>query len=350
LGSKTLADIYYGAAPMGQNVLELDNYKCQGPYDKEFCEKTTGGGNEWHPGKKGHQFRGDNLVYNIISILEEAFAEILSSIDNCKSEEPVRVPELNYSTSFSELKIRKSSHSYTDSKLVLVNALTFIKENTFDKVPDPPQICSTEDCVNPSNCFTDFEPKMQNSLKSLVVGRKPLDLRIPSIYNNDTIGDSTEQVDKSGWTLELSFFDKNAVGKGIAKGYGYIDRKYIFLSHGVDSIISFRIQPKKSVNPVWLCEVQKGFLKYPNNIGELDKSGRFYLFKDVPARIFRNASFEITTAHLNGTLELSKPLAIPVSHVVDSCFRTASITDGNHILTIVQKDFKQINLAYLIYW
>lgn len=351
MGSKTLADIYYGAAPMGQNILELDSYKCQGPYDKEFCEKTTGGGNEWHPGKKGHQFRGDNLVYNIISILEDAFAEILSSIDNCKeSEQPARAPQLNYSTSFPDLKIRKSSHSYTDSKYVLANSLTFLKDNTFDKVPDPPQICSSEDCVNPSNCFTDFEPRMQNSLKSLVVGRKPPDLRIPSIYNNDTIGDSTSLVGKSGWTLELSFFDKTAVGKGIAKGYGYIDRKYIFLSHGVDSIISFRIQPRKSVNPVWLCEVQKGFLKYPSNVGELDKSGRFYLFKDIPTSIFNNASFEITSQNLNGTLELSKPILLPVSHVVDSCFRTASIADGNHFLTIVQKDIKQINLAYLIYW
>lgn len=346
LGTKTLADIYYGAAPMGQNVLELDNYKCQGPYDKSFCEKTTGGGNEWHPGKKGHQFRGDNLVYNMLSILEDAFAELLSSIDSCK--EPEQSTMLNHSISFSELKIRQPSHSYADSKIVLANSIKFIKENTFKEVPEPPKICSSEDCVSPSSCFTDFEPKMQNSLKSLVVGMKPLDLRIPSAYNNFT---ATETTGRTDWTLELSFFDRSAVGKGIAKGYGYIDRKYIFLSHGINSIISFRIQPKKLVNPIWLCEVQKGFLKYPNNIGELDKAGKVYLFKDIPSSIFNNETFEITSENLNGTYGgLSKPLALPISHVVDSCFRSSSIANGNHIVSIVQKDVKQINIAYLIYW
>lgn len=349
LGSKTLADVYYGTAPMGQNVLELDRYKCQGPYDKEFCEKTTGGGNEWHPGRKGHQFRGDNLVYNIVSILEDAFAELLSSIDSCNEPEAARKgPEVTHNVTFSLLKIRKSSHSYTDSKVVLANSISFIKENTFDKVPEPPKICSSEDCGHPSNCFTDFEPKMKNSLTSLVVGRQPLDLRIPSIYNNNTANLASG---KSDWTLELSFFDKTAVGKGIAKGYGYIDRKYIFLSHGVNSIISFRIQPKKSVNPIWLCEVQKGFLKYPSNIGELDKAARVFLFKDIPTHIFNNETYEITLDHLNSSFGgLSKPLTLPISHVVDSCFRSASITDGNHFVTVVQKDLKQINIAYLLYW
>jgi len=365
LGSRTLADVYFGAAPMGQNVLELEKYKCKGPYDKDFCEKTTGGGNEWHPGKKGHQFRGDNLVYNIISILEDAFAELSNSIDSCKGPEALSQgssalsPALNYSASFSQLKIRHSSYSSTDMSIILKKSIEFIRDNTFNKPPDPPQICSSEDCVDPSNCFTDFEPKMQNSLKSLVVGKKPHDSRIPSIYNGLPVHNLEEPREsheydhhgRSGWSLELSFFDKTAVGKGIAMGYGYIDRKYIFLSHGNGSYISFRIKPKRSINPIWLCEVQKGFLKYPSNVGELDKSSRIYLFKDVPSYIFNNETFEITTDHLNGASDqLSIPHILPISHVVDSCFRSSVITNGQHIITVMQKDVRQINIAYLIYW
>jgi hypothetical protein len=72
------------------------------------------------------------------------------------------------------------------------------------------------------------------------------------------------------WIRDLSWFDKNAIVKAEKKNVGYLDRKYIYLSNGNQSVITFKIRNSVE-NVVWLCELQKGFGKYPPSMEDLDK-------------------------------------------------------------------------------
>jgi hypothetical protein len=50
---------------------------------------------------------------------------------------------------------------------------------------------------------------------------------------------------------------------GITKGLGYIDRKMIYVSKKENAQISLLVNITRP-SVVWLCECQKGFLKYPS--------------------------------------------------------------------------------------
>ena len=69
--NRSIYETYSGLAPMGQSVMGLSDYKCQGPYGSDFSKKSTGSGAAWHPGKKGHELRADVLSYLLLSLLEE---------------------------------------------------------------------------------------------------------------------------------------------------------------------------------------------------------------------------------------------------------------------------------------
>jgi hypothetical protein len=101
-------------------------------------------------------------------------------------------------------------------------------------------------------CYTNFEPRVQNALSEIVVPQH------------------------SNWKSELSFLDAAAVLKSATKGYGYIDRKYIYTSVGINSTLEVTVRVSRP-SAVWLCEVQKGFAKYPNTMADLNEGAEVYV-------------------------------------------------------------------------
>jgi hypothetical protein len=101
-------------------------------------------------------------------------------------------------------------------------------------------------------CHTNFEPRRQNALA---------DILVPQHTN---------------WALELSFLDSAAVARSAERGLGYIDRKNIFASTGVNSSIAFTVR-HSAASRLWLCEVQKGFSKYPVFEADLDAGAQMYV-------------------------------------------------------------------------
>jgi hypothetical protein len=259
----TLADVYYGASPMGQNVLPMEAYKCKGPYTPYFSVKTPGGGAAWHPGRLGHQMRGESLAYAFLMSLKSALEDI---------------------------KEAAAGLVFTNQavKTLLDQSNQFVKRNTFRSVPEPPVSCGEDDCQTEPRCFTDYQPRVPTAsisqsskdsvwennrkkhplqlydnvanikggpLASLLVGPAKIQIKLPvhalnasseslaaltmeetlrhinrvtavksANYNkNVTVGSESESesyADAPGWTFEMSFFDKNAVDKSVMKGLG----------------------------------------------------------------------------------------------------------------------------------
>jgi hypothetical protein len=153
----------------------------------------------------------------------------------------------------------------------------------------------------------------------------------------------------STWTQELSFFDRRAVEKGEAKGLGYQDRKLVLVSPAnktgfAEASISFKLQVSAENAAhfggiAWLCELQKGFLTYPEEYGDLDVE----------------AVVAITLDGYHGTGEKGEdlfgrtaPQYVPISQTHDFCYEVEGLKSGHHTLTIWPKRHKRITLAYLI--
>jgi len=164
-------------------------------------------------------------------------------------------------------------------------------------------------------------------------------------------------VGAKNWTHDLSFFDKNAVIKGEAKGLGYRDRKYIYSSNGQAHSLSFLFTTTTKA-PVWICETQKGFLKYPSTMGDLDKAANVNLLTNV--KRYGNIDVDEDTtpeafAHIdfddNSGGGGKGPLLAPLVPAADQCYKTAeAVGPGTHILSLSQKGAQAINVAYLVYW
>ena len=280
-----------------------EEYKCLGPYNSSFCEKTPGGGAAHHPGKLMHKLRGENLAYFYLTILEDALDSLKSLM--CTSAQKYDVGSDNSGDNNNRIEVKRSdngdtntgntlkrrrlqlnnhdslAHSgkddataayiskilnltisadrgekYQNTKFMKSNApapafiptandvykhvllyLRFVQEKP---LPDVPTSYNITEISNTPQCYTNYEPRMSNALQDIVIPQ----------YSN--------------WQLNLSFLDKAAVEKSMAKGYGYIDRKYIFSSTGLNTTLTIQIHNKVEAR-VWLCEVQKGFAKYPSN-------------------------------------------------------------------------------------
>ena len=105
-------------------------------------------------------------------------------------------------------------------------------------LPPVPSAYNIPEISYKPTCHTDFEPRVMNSLQDIIVRQ----------YSN--------------WQKDLAFLDKAAVEKSDARGLGYIDKKYVFTSTGVNSSLSFVVR-NTGANRVWLAELQKGFQTYP---------------------------------------------------------------------------------------
>lgn len=89
------------------NIDGIDKYKCVGPYNEHFTEKTQGGGAPWHPGKLGHEMRTDTLNFLLLNILEEAIEDLYRngcsksshssrSLRNEDNDEEIVITKYNY--------------------------------------------------------------------------------------------------------------------------------------------------------------------------------------------------------------------------------------------------------------
>lgn len=304
-----------------QSLFGCDEYKCLGPYTADFCEKTPGGGAAHHPGRLMHQLRGENLAYFYLSILQEALDDVRTLLD-CAREVPVAtiagvnsagagdrvsavpnsVPATQPASGRATIRSRRLQHSHhtpsspassttTETSLTTAATTSYISAalhlTTLEAPPWPgagaakatandvyavvlaylrqtqnvdlPPVPSAYNIAELSNerpqCHTDFEPRMQNALADIIIGP----------YSN--------------WKAGLSFLDAAAVEKSILKGHGYIDRKYIYTSTGVNSTLAVTVQVSSAsaTSAVWLCEVQKGFAKYPSTAADLSDGADVYV-------------------------------------------------------------------------
>ena len=129
--------VYKGLAPMGQSVMDIQSYKCQGPYKSNFSTKTPGGGATWHPGVLGHRLKAMSAAYPLLYMLDSA----LESIESAALTRGSAGVAMN-------LKV---------SQYYLARMQPTAKQIK-------PVVCS-EECSGKTNCFTEYEPKVWQILK-----------------------------------------------------------------------------------------------------------------------------------------------------------------------------------------
>eukprot|EP01039_Chlorochromonas_danica_P006082 gene6082-6698_t len=383
-------------APMAQSVFSAESYRCLGPYNLTFSEHSTGGGAPWHPGKRGHLLRGHNLAYFFLSILADAVDSIekiacssspyhISESETTHSQRsrklrssdtemrmtkqqdkirkrglnenhvqedrqrslaltlsrqteltitkeiihsvnltslPVSITQIIRSVQWSLLNTRSGGNENSvindqDQLVILKSAVlqemieSYLQVNYHPALPSVPSFYGLSETEYPSQCFTDFEPRLQKSLTELV---------------------SKEEV--STWTRNLSFFDVQGVEKARIRGLGYLDRKYIYVSTGPQSKLIIDIHVVHQ-SKIWLCEVQKGFLKYPAHI------------TDLPL----GAEVSIDLVGEKAQESMRQKTVIELDILSDQCYRSKNeISPGHYKMTVEQTTEKLVNVAYVVTW
>ena len=299
LPGTSLYKVYESLAPMGQSVMPLLQYKCQGPYSADFSVKTTGSGAAWHPGRKGHILRAHSIVYTLLLMLDEALNEVQhAKLTSGHEEETLLLKTVN------ELA---SKHPPTASHL-------------------PPKTCSdTEECGNTApKCYTEYLPRQGNSLMDKIIGQ------------ND-------------WSLNVSFYDLKGVETNAHEHRGYIDKKMVYISTTNKTALSFAIDLSRN-SSIWLCELQRGFLNYPKDMGDLDKEATVYLYKNVATRL--HGAFVAGDREMGKVMRLGLltkgTASIPKGDQI--CFQTETVSKGYHVISIYQKGSKRVSISYLVYW
>jgi len=267
-----------------------------------------------------------------------------------------------------------------------------------------PLFCDKDICseVIPQ-CYTDYEPRVSHGFNELIV--------------DDVLDYSSK------WTKELSFFDAKAVAKGEARGMGYIDRKYIYISQGINTTLSFYIHPyttsisedmlvwkhahpthahinttgahgkvsdvlveetsplrslrgdtpnttpntspntpntpstvppPRSRSTLFLCELQKGFLKYPEGMDDLISANVYISYDAAGTSTTTGAIYHNNTVALHRLTHSKSYIQhrelVPMKPFKDFCYESVgTIRSGRHIITIEQSGVKQVNLAYVLF-
>lgn len=289
---------YGGVAPIiGQNLMELNKYKCKGPYGPDFGEKTLGKGKSWHPGVKGHKLRADSFSYFFTSILSNALSEIMMF----------------------HRSSRKKHNSWID------DGRKFVERHTWQPMRNPlrrPLLCDPDICrsqMKPT-CMTMIQPQ-----------------------NNPALSLTNALTDRGkvpvGWTTQLSWLDVSGVEKATKEKRGYLDKKIILVSDdSTTSPLEFIIQPKSKDSVLWLCQVSRGFAKYPPTMGELNTAAVVSIepLEKDPKKKISATSKVLTMTKVRGENE---------------CFQSKEKFSGKSKLTIRKvKESVQINIAYMLYW
>lgn len=152
--------------------------------------------------------------------------------------------------SFADKKFSSGSPlTMKDVKMVLHHmmhqyAADYVHAHYSPPLPPVPTEYNVSETNYPPQCHTDYLPRMKNALEDIILSPK------------------------GNWTKELSFFDVNGVRKSESLHLGYLDRKILHISHEKGASISFLVTVLHE-SPLWICECQKGFLKYPAYMADL---------------------------------------------------------------------------------
>ena len=101
-------------------------------------------------------------------------------------------------------------------------------------------------------CYTNYQPRINHPLTEII------------------------NSNQSNWTYNISFFDKIIIEKNMNRHLGYLDYKYIFISSGINSILSLNINNQQYAH-IWLCQCQKGFQRYPSYMTDLHDGADFFI-------------------------------------------------------------------------
>ena len=222
-----------------------------------------------------HKLRGENLAFYQLEMLLDAVKDLqkLTCGQNSSrlavTDSPTAPPaalhmffaaqlNLTYPPTRSFLPLSLSRAEESISAYVYTFVVEYLQYLQEPPLPPVPTQYNLPETAVPPTCS--FEPRVSNALEEIILP------------------------ESSNWHSELSFLDKNAVEKSITQGRGYLDRKYIYTSTGVNSTLAVKVQVKGLNNgvssgtisdgadgstPIWLCEVQKGFAKYPSTHSDL---------------------------------------------------------------------------------
>jgi len=328
--TSSIDEVYAGLPVLAQSVLGIQKFMCQGPYSPDFSKRGASGGNAWHPGVKGHRYRAHSLAYPLLKALAQAMDDFISRCQELKGQS------------------RPASPHLAPYRNLRNGSITQQEAYGMSHPPPTTVTCDAKVCLNGEpKCYTDFLPRQDAS--PLQPASKYTGLLVAQLDNFLTrVASPTSLTGRviggnSLWTQELSFFDRHAVEKGEAAGLGYQDRKLILVSPAnktgaADAAISLRIQVSAENSArhggiVWLCELQKGFLQYPDEFGDLDTE----------------AIAAITLEHSgDGALSQTAPQYVPIIKTEDFCYELRDIKPGSHALTLWPRGTKRITLAYLI--
>ena len=225
-----------------------------------------------------HKLRGENLAFFQLEMLLDAVKDLQkltcgqNSSRLAMTDSPTAPPAALHMFFSAQLNLTypptRSFLPHSPSRVAeesisafvytfVVEYLQYLQEPSLPSVPTKYNLPET---AVPPTCHTSFEPRVSNALEEIILP------------------------ESSHWHSELSFLDKNAVEKSITQGRGYLDRKYIYTSTGVNSTLAVKVHVKGLHNgvssgtisdgadgstPIWLCEVQKGFAKYPPTHADL---------------------------------------------------------------------------------
>lgn len=389
-----ISEAYHEISLVEINVGPLNEYKCIGPYTKDFAVKSPGGGAQWHPGRLGHQLRSDIMSFLILSILEEVIVDLTNI--GCSSSGKDSLRKLSVETKFlninrdnlkdilienfklfnldkhysayltedlleniynkyvsntiSQIKTEQSLAVSNEKKNNFLLLLTFIQtwipylKNNSSLVPNSSKLIKSQYNfkLNPHykshkelystniKCITDFEPRVEkdysisnhvvlshpyysnnftaksnkyndqytsyiNSLQSISLYNYPFNTynyysynylskdvikKINDHYNKKIFSSDMKDINilTENVALGISFLDENGINKSLQRGIVYNDLKYIYITKDKSSKLTFSVKVFTNPSPIWFCQVQKGFSKYPSSIGELDESGNFDAF------------------------------------------------------------------------
>jgi hypothetical protein len=183
-------------------------------------------------------------------------------------------PSMHRNHTRPETGSRHTVVQHTVADKLLANSFEYLRRHIDKSVlHKDPVACFKEECSSEAYCFTDYQPRVsKDTLTARIV-----DSTLAYKWDLHPVGQIVGWVQlksnetSANWTNEISFFDAAAVKKAEHNRLGYLDRKNIFVSHGVGSQISFFVRVTSDKSPIWLCECQKGFLKYPSTMTDLDK-------------------------------------------------------------------------------
>ena len=360
------------------------DYQCYGPYGPLFSSKRAGAGSPWHPGTRGHQLRGDSIAFLLLSVLQEAvdavytlqleqLEEQASALYNSSSHAVANkggekergesgwndgiwsdgyrrreLPQYNQQLSRSQSHFRQLLAGVNLGIYKLTRA--FLSRHIGD-IPSSgsssgsvlaqhkPVFCDSDICgERVPQCFTDYEPRVQHGIRDLVLD--------------------------SQWERSLSFLDAAAVSRSEARGMGYIDRKYIYVSTGPNSTLSLYISIPHSLHDrnasvtgqqsrLFVCEVQKGFVKYPATMADLP-TAEVSVYQNTITNSLRKEIANNNTDNVKLLLTdvdfQRKKRVLTLSPFKDYCYKSNEyLPEGDHVVQLTQITDKLVNLAYILY-